>query len=100
MRANHMERRRIVLSVLYAVPVAAVAGGDDAHVAMRVVMQGTAHHLSRKVVHMAGGTAIRTEMGVWELDPAHSSVKLSVKHMIMTTVRGRFRDVQATPNGK
>ena len=48
---------------------------------------------------MAGGTAIRTEMGVWELDPAHSSVEFSVKHMMMTTVRGRFKDVKATLTG-
>ncbi|HEX6315441.1 MAG TPA: YceI family protein [Gemmatimonadaceae bacterium] len=48
---------------------------------------------------MAGGTAIRTEMGAWELDPAHSSVEFSVKHMMMTTVRGRFKDVTATLTG-
>ena len=48
---------------------------------------------------MAGGTAVRTEMGVWDLDPAHSSVEFSVKHMMMTTVRGRFKDVTATLTG-
>lgn len=32
---------------------------------------------------------------VWQLDPVHSSVEFAVKHMMMTTVRGRFRDVQA-----
>lgn len=49
---------------------------------------------------MAGGTAIRTEMGVWELDPAHSSVEFSVKHMMMTTVRGRFKSLTATLTGR
>ena len=48
---------------------------------------------------MAGGTAVRTEMGTWRLDPAHSSVEFSVKHMMMTTVRGRFKDVTATLTG-
>ena len=35
----------------------------------------------------------------WQLDPAHSAVEFSVKHMMMTTVRGRFKDVQATLTG-
>lgn len=48
---------------------------------------------------MAGGTAVRTEMGVWDLDPAHSSVEFSVKHMMMTTVRGRFKGLTATLTG-
>ena len=29
----------------------------------------------------------------WKLDPAHSQVEFSVKHMMFTTVRGRFADV-------
>jgi len=46
-------------------------------------------------------TEATTEAGVptWELDPAHSSVEFSVKHMMMTTVRGRFKKVQATLRG-
>ena len=48
---------------------------------------------------MAGGTAVGSEIGVWELDPAHSSVEFSVKHMMMTTVRGRFKVVSATLTG-
>ena len=48
---------------------------------------------------MAGGTAVGSEIGVWELDPAHSSVEFSVKHMMMTTVRGRFKGVSATLTG-
>lgn len=30
----------------------------------------------------------------WELDPAHTSVEFSAKHMMITTVRGRFRGVK------
>jgi polyisoprenoid-binding protein YceI len=32
----------------------------------------------------------------WSIDPAHTSVALAVKHMMFTTVRGRFRDVTGT----
>jgi len=33
---------------------------------------------------------------VWKLDPAHSQVEFSVKHMMFTKVRGRFADVDGT----
>jgi polyisoprenoid-binding protein YceI len=29
----------------------------------------------------------------WQLDPAHTLVEFSVKHLMITTVKGRFRDV-------
>lgn len=32
----------------------------------------------------------------WQLDAAHSSVEFAVKHMMFTTVRGRFKDVKGT----
>ena len=35
-------------------------------------------------------TATQAGTAIWELDPSHSSVEFSVKHMMMTTVRGRF----------
>jgi polyisoprenoid-binding protein YceI len=41
-------------------------------------------------------TAAQVAVPAWQLDPAHSSVEFAVKHMMMTTVRGRFKDVQAT----
>lgn len=28
----------------------------------------------------------------WQLDPAHSTIEFAVKHMMFTTVRGRFKD--------
>ena len=28
---------------------------------------------------------------IWQLDPAHTSVEFAVKHMMFTTVRGRFK---------
>lgn len=30
----------------------------------------------------------------WTIDPAHSSVEFSARHMMFTTVKGRFADVQ------
>lgn len=35
---------------------------------------------------------VRELPGAWEIDPNHSSVNFSVKHMMIATVRGRFRD--------
>jgi polyisoprenoid-binding protein YceI len=32
----------------------------------------------------------------WQIDPNHSSVEFAVKHMMFTTVRGRFKDVKGT----
>ena len=48
---------------------------------------------------MATETAGRIGVPTWQLDPTHSAVEFSVKHMMMTTVRGRFKDVQATLTG-
>ena len=45
---------------------------------------------------MTNATATQARTSTWRLDPAHSSVEFSIKHMMMTTVRGRFKDVQAT----
>ncbi len=48
---------------------------------------------------MATETATRTGVPTWQLDATHSSVEFAVKHMMMTTVRGRFKGVQATLTG-
>ena len=44
---------------------------------------------------MASGAAVQAGEATWRLDPAHSSVEFSVKHMMMTTGRGRFKTVNA-----
>jgi len=44
---------------------------------------------------MTASTIVETKIPTWHLDATHSSVEFSVKHMMMTTVRGRFRQVQA-----
>ena len=41
-------------------------------------------------------TASETKTTTWTLDATHSSVELAVKHMMFTTVRGRFKDVKGT----
>lgn len=41
------------------------------------------------------GTGQRT---IWQIDPKHSLVELAVKHMMFTTVKGRFTGVQGTIN--
>lgn len=46
---------------------------------------------------MAQGTAVGVP--TWQLDPTHSSVEFAVKHMMMTTVRGRFKNINATLKG-
>ena len=37
-----------------------------------------------------------TNSTTWQLDAAHSAVEFAVKHMMFTTVRGRFKDVKGT----
>jgi polyisoprenoid-binding protein YceI len=32
----------------------------------------------------------------WEIDPAHSTIEFAVKHMMFTTVRGRFKEFRGT----
>jgi polyisoprenoid-binding protein YceI len=45
------------------------------------------------------GTASTAAATTWQLDATHSSVEFSVKHMMMTTVRGRFKELEATLRG-
>src|SRR5947209_3550182 len=37
-------------------------------------------------------SAVKTS--TWKFDPAHSSVEFAVKHLMITTVKGRFADVE------
>jgi len=48
---------------------------------------------------MANDGTTRVAVTTWQLDPTHSSVEFAVKHMMMTTVRGRFKNVEATLTG-
>jgi polyisoprenoid-binding protein YceI len=48
---------------------------------------------------MAHSTATRAATSTWQIDPVHSSIEFSVKHMMMTTVRGRFKEFHGTLAG-
>lgn len=48
---------------------------------------------------MTSASAIQTGTSTWQLDPTHSSVEFAVKHMMMTTVRGRFKGVGGVITG-
>jgi polyisoprenoid-binding protein YceI len=39
---------------------------------------------------------VRVPLGTWKVDPTHSSVEFSIKHMMIATVRGRFKDFEGT----
>lgn len=45
---------------------------------------------------MATSTGAETGVTTWSLDPAHTTVGFSAKHMMFTTVRGHFGDVKGT----
>lgn len=39
---------------------------------------------------------VRVPTGTWRADPAHSSVEFRIKHMMISTVRGRFSEFEGT----
>jgi polyisoprenoid-binding protein YceI len=41
-------------------------------------------------------TATAPQTTTWTIDPAHTSVEFSAKHMMITTVKGRIADVRGT----
>jgi hypothetical protein len=36
------------------------------------------------------------EATIWQIDPAHTTIEFAVKHMMFTTVRGRFKSFSGT----
>jgi polyisoprenoid-binding protein YceI len=44
-------------------------------------------------IQAAPGTAAKT---AWKLDPVHSIVEFSAKHLMITTVKGRVTDIEGT----
>ncbi len=48
---------------------------------------------------MATGTETQPGTTSWELDATHSSIEFAIKHMMMTTVRGRFKTLSGTITG-
>jgi polyisoprenoid-binding protein YceI len=41
-------------------------------------------------------TANATAVETWSIDPSHSAVEFAVRHMMVTTTKGRFSDVAGT----
>ena len=41
-------------------------------------------------------TVLAPAVTTWKIDPAHTNVEFSVRHLMITTVRGRFADVSGT----
>lgn len=39
---------------------------------------------------------VRVPTGMWTVDPAHSSVEFRIKHLMVSTVRGRFGEFEGT----
>jgi polyisoprenoid-binding protein YceI len=37
-----------------------------------------------------------SKTSTWTIDPVHSVAEFAVKHLVLTTVKGRFRDLEAT----
>ena len=44
----------------------------------------------------AASTTSATGVTTWSVDPAHSLVEFAVKHLMISTVKGRFGDVKGT----
>lgn len=44
-----------------------------------------------RVVNLPGYVA-----GTWRIDPAHSDVRFAVRHLMMSKIKGRFREVRGT----
>ena len=41
-------------------------------------------------------TAAPARTNTWTIDPTHSIAEFAVKHLVVTTVKGRFRDLEGT----
>jgi len=41
-------------------------------------------------------TETQTSTRTWTIDPTHSIVEFAVKHLVVTTVKGRFRELEGT----
>jgi len=41
-------------------------------------------------------TAAPTRTSTWTIDPMHSIAEFAVKHLVVTTVKGRFRELEGT----
>lgn len=47
-------------------------------------------------IEAASGTTGASQVGTWQIDPAHSGVEFTVTHLMISKVRGRFADIAGT----
>ena len=48
-------------------------------------------------------TAVQSPAATWNIDAAHSHVEFAIRHLMISTVKGRFAEytvVRTAPNGK
>jgi polyisoprenoid-binding protein YceI len=43
-----------------------------------------------------GKDIVRVPPGTWNVDPTHSSIEFEIKHLMIATVRGRFKEFEGT----
>src|SRR6266508_6179387 len=41
-------------------------------------------------------TSVQARTSTWSVDPTHSIAEFAVKHLVVTTVKGRFRDLEGS----
>ena len=51
---------------------------------------------AQEAAKVAKGKAEPSKAGTWTIDPGHSSASFEVRHMMVSTVQGRFSDVKGT----
>ena len=44
----------------------------------------------------AGAAGVSTGVSTWQLDPAHTHVEFAVRHLMISTVKGSFRNVSGS----
>src|SRR5215203_5198426 len=54
------------------------------------------HTNGRSHMSSASPSTTTAAISTWAIDPAHSVIELAVKHMMFSTVKGRFRNVAGT----
>jgi polyisoprenoid-binding protein YceI len=78
-----------------AVTVVVAVAGSQPVARTAAVVSGEKHDLGEVVLAAAGGVAVPTS-GTWEIDPAHSIIRATARHIGLARVEGRFTDFTGT----
>jgi polyisoprenoid-binding protein YceI len=71
------------------------SGFSPAARSAQVTTDGSAA-LGQVTLERVGGTAILPAPGVWTIDPWHSTIALTVRHLGIASIRGRFAELGGT----